>query len=90
MSFWSKKRPFSDTKRTKRTKTVFSLKFYFLHFLAKFKQKIANKIQKYGQKRCFWPQKVLFVYPKKELEVQKSPFQSNFTFYTFYPNLSKK
>ncbi len=47
----AQKRPFLDPKKDRKgQKITFSLKLYFLHSLAKFKQKIAKKIQKYGQK----------------------------------------
>ena len=50
----------------------------------------SEKIQKYDQRRCFWPKKGWFLDSKKGPKVKKSSFYPNFTFYTFYPNLGKK
>ena len=52
MSFWPKKGPFSDPKKAK---IAFSLKLFFLHFLAKFKQKIEKKSKNMTKKAVFGP-----------------------------------
>ena len=80
----AQKTPFLDPKKDQKgQKITFSLKLYFLHSLAKFKQKIAKKSKNMAKKGDFVPKKGHFWTQKKGPKGQKSTFRSNFTFYTF-------
>ena len=65
MSFWPQKNPFLDPKNNEKGQTLtFSVKLYFLHFLVKFKQKIAQKSKNMAKKWVFGPKKGHFCTPK--------------------------
>ena len=78
---YGQKSRFLAQKGLKREKIDFSQKHYFLHFLATSKQKIAKK-SKNTAKNGVFDQKGVFLDLKKGTKVQKSTFNSNFTFYT--------
>ncbi len=66
MMFLAKKRAiFGPKKGTKSAKIDFLLKLHFLHFLAKFKQKIAKKSKNMAKKGVFGPKKGHFWTQKK-------------------------
>ena len=57
---------FGSKKGTKSGKIDFLLKLHFLHFLAKFKQKIPKKSKNMAEKAVFGPKKGHFQTRKKD------------------------